>query len=224
MKLIITPKISGEICVKNLRYLLFGVFPTYFPLKKRFTRHGKPVEEDIVLDIRPPMPVLNITIKSLPDSLIAGQVFKTSIAVTNTGGRDLCGLKIILSHPHMFYFGEDSHSDSDMQDSPDFIHSKNSLENSSLLNLDLAGSGGILKVEETAHIPLRIRGEEIGLQNCKFIFGYCAAVILLLIFRMMINHLFELFASNNFLKSIHHSRFLRSQSQARTKLMNLCWA
>ena len=222
MKLIITPKISGEICVKNLRYLLFGVFPTYFPLKKRFTLHGKPVEEDIVLDIRPPMPVLNITIKSLPESLIAGQVFKTSIAVTNTGGRDLCSLKIILSHPHMFYFGEDS--DSDAPNIPDFIHSKNSLESNSLLNLDLAGSGGILKVEETAHIPLRIRSEEIGLQNCKFIFGYCAAVILLLIYRMMINLLFELFASNNCSKSIHHSRFLRLQSQARTKLMNLCWA
>ncbi len=204
MQIIITPKISGEIIVKNLRYLLFGVFPTYFPLKKRFTRHGKPVEEDIVLDIRPPMPVLNITINPIPDSLIAGQVFKTSIAVTNTGGRDLCSLKVILSHPQMFYFGDDANSGSEGQNSPHFIYSKNSLEISSLLTLDLSGTGGILKVGETVHIPLRIRGEEIGLKNCKFIFGYCAAVIISLRFRMMINLALELFAFSSFFKSSNH--------------------
>lgn len=170
----IIPKKSGEIIVKNLRYLLFGVSPTYFPLKKRFTSKGKPMEEDIVLDIRPPMPILKIDMESFPDSLIAGQVFMARIAVTNTGGRNLCRLKVMMSHPQMFYFGDGDFSDFGTQDISFYITSKNSLESTSIL--DLIKSGNVLKVGETTYIHMKIRGEEIGLQNCKFLFGYCAAV------------------------------------------------
>ena len=162
--------------MKNLRYLLFGVFPTYFPLKKRFTVKGKPVEEEILLDIRSPMPVLNVTIKSLPENLMAGQLFTTYIEAKNTGGRDMSCLKVMLSHPQIFYFGDNIDLHSETHDIPNSINMNNSLENSSLLSLDLVDSGGILKVGETVHIPLQIRGEEIGLQNCKFMFGYSTLV------------------------------------------------
>ena len=140
------------------------------------TVHSKPVEEDIILDIRRPMAVLNVTMPTPPEILMAGQVLETYIEAKNIGGRDMCNLKVLMSHPEIFYFGHELVKRDETHHVPSNVQIQNSLESSGLLSFDLEATDGILKAGDSVRIPVIIRGENIGMQNCKFIFGYSTLV------------------------------------------------
>jgi hypothetical protein len=97
------PKKAVPIKIVGLRYLLCGVVPTFLSFEKQ---NQKETPEDMILDVKTPMPVLNITFASFSETLLAGQIFYGMIYASNTGCRNLSGLTLLTSQPSVIFIGK----------------------------------------------------------------------------------------------------------------------
>jgi hypothetical protein len=60
-----------------------------------------------VIEILPPMPLLDITIPHLPETILSGELINLKLMVRNKGERGMKNFKVKLSHPAFFWFGND---------------------------------------------------------------------------------------------------------------------
>ena len=175
IQLSLVPKKVGQIKILGIAYLLSGIVPTHQPILRS-------LDEPFILDVRPPMPVLNVVL-SLPEILYSGQYVFGKIKMTNTGSRDLYDLKMNCNHSNMIYIGSlDSHLDSHLNsnESVEPIEMNNSLNNQEIHSIDMSlyslDKSNYLSHGSTLDIPILIRGQDIGTFNIQFVFGYVGLV------------------------------------------------
>ncbi|KAI8919197.1 ER-golgi trafficking TRAPP I complex 85 kDa subunit-domain-containing protein [Powellomyces hirtus] len=184
VQLRIFPKQEGEIHIVGVRFTLCGVVPSYFefPPKPRGSRDGNALK----LTVTSPMPVLDVIFHSFPGVMLSGQVCQVVLEINNKGNRGLRSLQLKTSHPSFFSVGENGALDATVHGKSDgtgpilqeSFKSENLLFNLGTMAIQLPLQEGsteadrVLASGRTTIIPLWIRGDKVGKQNFRFLFGY----------------------------------------------------
>ncbi|KAJ3220266.1 Trafficking protein particle complex 8 [Dinochytrium kinnereticum] len=194
-KRLVFPKKEGEIRIKGLRYMLFGVVPNYMTFDKRGVRLNLTSDqrlnptyaEDNTLNlvITAPLPILDVVFHSFPEALLSGQVERTVLEINNKGNRGLKNLMVKLSHPSFFSIGtpdQIDHATYQKEEGPNssvynFCSMPNEIFNSSVNTIKLpvtsTGNGEeLLEPGMTTIIPISVRGDRIGKHIFRFLFMY----------------------------------------------------
>ncbi|KAJ3129473.1 Trafficking protein particle complex 8 [Nowakowskiella sp. JEL0407] len=141
------------------------------------------LDERLKLSVLQPMPVLDLEIHGVQETMISGQTEKLMLEINNKGNKGLKNLVVKISHPNFFAFGVsdgpdvDSYSPTSVSMNEKFT-SKNLLFNSSIVNIQLpnpegeSDGEGILGSGKTTLVPVWIRADKIGKYTFKFLFGY----------------------------------------------------
>ncbi|KAI8819635.1 ER-golgi trafficking TRAPP I complex 85 kDa subunit-domain-containing protein [Fimicolochytrium jonesii] len=187
VQLRIFPKQEGEIRILGIRYTLCGVVPTTreFPAKGK---GGKDVVSQLSLTVTSPMPVLDVIFHSFPTAILSGQVSQVVLEINNKGNRGLRNLQLKTSHPSFFSVGNNDGLDAPVYGQVDAetagmfqetMKCPNLLFNLGTTPFQLPIKEGQPNDEErvlgagmTTIIPLWIRGDKVGKQNFRFLFGY----------------------------------------------------
>jgi hypothetical protein len=113
MTITIIPKLEGQIHITGAIYLIGGQIPTFKSFSKLVKTSKTGEIKTPRLNVTLPMPVLDVAIHSLPESLVSGEITRCVLEVTNKGNRGLKNLKVKLSHPQFFYFGSTMNMEQD---------------------------------------------------------------------------------------------------------------
>ncbi|KAI8903728.1 ER-golgi trafficking TRAPP I complex 85 kDa subunit-domain-containing protein [Gorgonomyces haynaldii] len=157
------PKQKGTLKILGVRYLLCGIIP----ILKKF-------EKQIDLTITPPMPVLDLQLHGVPESMVAGQVVQAVLEINNKGSAGLRGLVVQHSHPTFVLFCSPDVSDQYMTQQPDNkIQFDNQIRPQRFTKLELPeGDKDLLPSTLTTVLPVWIRASRIGKHQIKFVFLY----------------------------------------------------
>ncbi|TPX70879.1 hypothetical protein SpCBS45565_g01477 [Spizellomyces sp. 'palustris'] len=185
VQLQIFPKREGEVRITGVRYTLCGAVPSCYTFPASRPGRNEPVSQ-LTLTVTSPMPVLDVIFHSFPISMLSGEVVRAVLEINNKGNRGLRNLQLKTSHPTFFCVGE-----SDALDCPSYVTTDNAtntceslkirnlLSNLGTIPIKLPasdrpdqGSDGVLAPGTTTIIPLWIRGDKVGKQNFRFLFGY----------------------------------------------------
>ncbi|KNC98240.1 uncharacterized protein SPPG_06640 [Spizellomyces punctatus DAOM BR117] len=185
VQLQIFPKREGEVRITGVRYTLCGVVPSCYTFPASRPGKNDPVSQ-LTLTVTSPMPVLDVILHSFPISMLSGEVVRAVLEINNKGNRGLRNLQLKTSHPTFFCVGE-----SDAMDCPSYVPTdngtntceslkiRNLLSNLGTIPIKLPASDrpdqdidGVLAPGTTTIIPLWIRGDKVGKQNFRFLFGY----------------------------------------------------
>ncbi len=123
MRLRLVPERSGTIRIVGLDYILNDVVAA----RKEFVRRGRRLNETqeqrsnakptyasnetFDIQVLPPMPLLDLEWRGVPETILSGEVVKMALEVRNKGKRDLGLLLVHLSHPGFFCFQEPDGAD-----------------------------------------------------------------------------------------------------------------
>jgi hypothetical protein len=138
------------------------------------------------LIVTSPMPLIEVKSTNFPKTLLAGEVKKAIITITNKGQKALVGLRVRLSHPSFIFFGkkedleQDVYQHSGVESVPAIskMESPNHLSDPTTVNLHLPEHNGTtcLPPGDTIQVPVWIRGDRAGSFNFQFLFSYEAEV------------------------------------------------
>eukprot|EP00842_Homolaphlyctis_polyrhiza_P000472 jgi/Hompol1/1425/HPOL_001386-RA len=206
------PKQEGRITVLGVRYLLCGVIPAYY----RFNRKGRRLNDtaaqrqdpvgvyapdtSLKILVTSPMPVLDVVVHSLPESMLMGQVSQIAVELVNKGTRGLKNLHVKSNMPTSFCFGDSTSLDlptygqtsgAQTSEHQEVMTVPNSLVNPSIVPLQLPLPDhiaplqsspitsskehlmqGMLPASMTTLVPAWIRGDRPGKQTLKLVFMY----------------------------------------------------
>ncbi|KAJ3156284.1 Trafficking protein particle complex 8 [Geranomyces michiganensis] len=182
IQLRVFPKQEGEIRVIGVRFTLCGTVPSFciFPVKPRGSRDG----DALNLTVTSPMPVLDVIFHSFPSVMLSGEVSQVVLEINNKGNRGLRTLQLKTSHPSFFCIGGNDALDTSVYGQPSSDGAPTLQESYSSSNLLFnLGTSSIQLPENTAGdrflasgmttlIPLWIRGDKVGKQSFRFLFGY----------------------------------------------------
>ncbi|KAJ3344553.1 Trafficking protein particle complex 8, partial [Kappamyces sp. JEL0680] len=99
------PKTEGQIRVVGLCYLLCGIIPTYRSFSKK-SKGADSKQLALTLNVKPPMPVLDVVFHNFREDLLAGQVSHCTLELHNKGGRGFESLYVKASHGSICFFGD----------------------------------------------------------------------------------------------------------------------
>ncbi|KAL7753947.1 hypothetical protein RI367_000880 [Sorochytrium milnesiophthora] len=190
----LTPKVEGRVVVTGLRYFLHGTVPCQRQFMKRGKRlndtkeqrHGIAYAPDhtLTLVVNSPMPLLDVALHGLPDVLLAGEIVKCSLEVTNKGAKAMTNLRVNVSQPTWAVMG--THADLERSAFAEASHAQQLLtvsggiQNLSVVTIELphqhsATGGSLLDADATTLIPVWVRCDKPGKQVIRFLFAYQAA-------------------------------------------------
>ncbi|KAJ3018711.1 Trafficking protein particle complex 8, partial [Thoreauomyces humboldtii] len=190
IQLRVFPKQEGEIKVIGVRFTLCGTVPSYCAFVTSTVPGSAASHAHMTLTVTSPMPLLDVIFHAFPSTMLSGQVTRVVLEINNKGNRGLRNLQLKTSHPTFFCIGENSALDATvygtasdasitMQES---FQAGNLIFNlgTSPIQLPAKTEGDptedpktrILASGTTTLIPLWIRGDKVGKQNFRFLFGY----------------------------------------------------
>ncbi|KAI9095614.1 ER-golgi trafficking TRAPP I complex 85 kDa subunit-domain-containing protein [Phlyctochytrium arcticum] len=151
----------------------------------------------LTLSVTSPMPVLDVIFHSFPSTILSGEVVRAVLEINNKGNRGLRNLQLKTSHPTFFCVGasedvelppyatspaaapylQESYKLSnllfDQSTFPISLPSQDPSSATSPLSPNSHDAApGILAAGTTTLIPLWIRGDKVGKQVFRFLFGY----------------------------------------------------
>jgi hypothetical protein len=162
---------------------VWGCRPFKLPQKRlnqtRAEKTGIFYQENLDLTIRitRPQPLLQVLLENFPQNLIQGQVHKFHVIMTNQGKTPLKNVRLKLSHPAMFSFGNFfSMTPFNLQKGPaketaNIFDSNLHLDNHSVVVFPL-GEAGVLKPGETKTFSSSVRCTFVGNFDFRFLFFY----------------------------------------------------
>ena len=138
------------------------------------------------LIVASPMPLIDIKTVGFPKTLLAGEVKKATLTISNKGQKALVRLRVRLSHPSFVFFGrkedleQDIYQRASVETLPSMskMEAPNRLSDPTTLVLQLPEHDGVacLQPGETTTVPVWIRGDRVGSFNFQFLFSYEAEV------------------------------------------------
>ena len=121
------------------------------------------------------MPLLHVQWGTVPQAIHMGQVFKTTLTLSNNGDAPLTSLSVALSHP-AFVFIHSIRSDVPEEESATSAkrHLDNNLSDPSVHRVPL-GDTNILPPGGSLSLDIFVRGDRIGTHTLMHLFRYACA-------------------------------------------------
>ncbi|CAO3682429.1 unnamed protein product [Rhizopus microsporus] len=191
ISLAVVPGHEGSLLITGLHYTLNDLVHTFKPFRKQGKRLNRTKEErmsvvyapDRSLDIlvTSPMPLLDLTLHHVPETILSGEVVQTVLEINNKGNKGLTALRLKTSHPSFICVGNPEDMDkniyaADESSTLSKMQLDNKLFDASVISIPLPGKKdgyqGAVKPGETTLVPLWIRGDRIGKHTFKLLFSY----------------------------------------------------
>ncbi|KAI8328146.1 ER-golgi trafficking TRAPP I complex 85 kDa subunit-domain-containing protein [Chlamydoabsidia padenii] len=188
VNLTIIPHKEGSITIVGLHFTFNDLVHTFRPFNKKGNRLNNTKEDrmtvayapDRSLDIlvTPPMPLLDINLHNVPETILSGEVIQSVLEINNKGNKGLTSLQLKSNHPSFICVGHSEQMDKSLYDCTTKDENEaieNQIYDPSVISIPLSSEDdrrSILQPGKTTLVPLWIRGDSIGKYTLRFLFSY----------------------------------------------------
>ncbi|ORY80223.1 ER-golgi trafficking TRAPP I complex 85 kDa subunit-domain-containing protein [Leucosporidium creatinivorum] len=125
------------------------------------------------IKVRSPIPILSISLESLPPSLWAGEGRMTSLTLTNTGQVELRQLRGVCGEPAVALF-DDGEGEGAVYEGRKEEEKAQTVENRLLPNepKTIGLKDGALQPGESIQVPILLRGDSVGAHTLRWFFTF----------------------------------------------------